>query len=1149
MKYRKHIINDETGISQVLESLIAIGISVSLLLIFFITANNIFVTHDKPGIDMEAKCIAIMESLLSSPGQDNKYESNWEKDPESISSPGIATSPTVTYGSFHMNEQGQITELYKKPFYDSSIGIAKTCFLAGTKIVMADGSYKNIENIVVGDIVKSFDVETGKITDGKVTDVLHHEPGEMGDYYLIINGFLRVTPNHQIYSNGRWIYASELKIGDSLFYLSRDYKVNSIEKIYEKVPTYDLEIGVSHCYFVAMDTADVLVHNGSHPQHYINVVFGSAGGYSGYINEQINFIAIITHNGGSGSGFPYHCVWTFGDGYSYPDEIPMSQNDPVTAMANHIYTQPDNYMVTLTVTCSCTPSTSGYKSTTANILYKHPPVAKFTWFDIDGLNIDTKIFFDASESTDEDGTIEHYYWDFYENGYNNDPEEIDSVTTYASFDLNSHKVSLKVTDNDGISDIYTCTVQANTLNLPDIEQAPWILTGKNVYSYNNEQTLSPCDENYYVQYTNLGNNNYSFEIKEKNSLYTIIDYDKITSLSKIGYWGAKLILGLNEISNWLYNFNITIISYAGGTTYYYGPTCEDATAIVSNSRDVLVYHKSKVNESDITDITPPYYENGKIILRLFIGGPPGNRPPNMPSNPDPYDGSTNVPNYNARLSWTCSDPDGDPLTYNVYLGTNKNNLPLVKSGLSKAEYNTGPMQIRTYYYWRVIAQDPYGASKAGPVWSFKTGDMGGTHRPPNTPSNPRPANESISVDIDDDLFWDGGDPESGDMVRYDIYFGTDSSPQYWSSVYYPWNERRITYDPGTMEYNTTYYWKINATDYYDNLVEGPIWQFTTRRDDPYKPNTPHPYNGEIDVKTVGTKLVWNGGDSEEGDEVTYEVYLGTDSVKPEYQGTISAPWNQMQIEYDIKKMDYGTTYYWFIRATDRSGDSVAGPIWQFTTEYNPYMPKNPSPTGGATDVDPANVILSWDGGDPEDGDNVNYLIFFGTTNPPEYYTETGYIPGNQPNPITYDLGLLEHSKTYYWKIEARDQGGSSTEGPIWHFTTIYNPYMPSNPRPDNNTIEIPIDTELSWDGGSPNGAGDEIIYYIYLGEEKEPELYDTIVLPGDDYRPTYRPHARLKEGTTYHWYIIATDKEGTTVGPTWMFTTTTNSAGPGIDKG
>ena len=74
MKYRKHIINDETGISQVLESLIAIGISVSLLLIFFITANNIFVTHDKPGIDMEAKCIAIMESLLSSPGQDNKYE-------------------------------------------------------------------------------------------------------------------------------------------------------------------------------------------------------------------------------------------------------------------------------------------------------------------------------------------------------------------------------------------------------------------------------------------------------------------------------------------------------------------------------------------------------------------------------------------------------------------------------------------------------------------------------------------------------------------------------------------------------------------------------------------------------------------------------------------------------------------------------------------------------------------------------------------------------------------------------------------------------------------------------------------------------------------------------------------------------------------
>jgi len=39
-----------------------------------------------------------------------------------------------------------------------------------------------------------------------------------------------------------------------------------------------------------------------------------------------------------------------------------------------------------------------------------------------------------------------------------------------------------------------------------------------------------------------------------------------------------------------------------------------------------------------------------------------NDPPNKPSNPDPYNGELGV-DINVNLSWSCSDPDGDPLTY------------------------------------------------------------------------------------------------------------------------------------------------------------------------------------------------------------------------------------------------------------------------------------------------------------------------------------------------------------------------------------------------------------------------------------------------------------------------------------------------------
>ena len=140
----------------------------------------------------------------------------------------------------------------------------ETCFLAGTKILMADGTYKNIEDARIGDLVRSYDEKSGKLTDGIVTHVFSHTPDEMGDYYLVINNQLRVTPNHRFYSDGKWVYASDLKIGARLFTCSgHDYIIHSIDKIFNKVPTFDLEIQSCHTYFVSFDCdkVNVLVHN------------------------------------------------------------------------------------------------------------------------------------------------------------------------------------------------------------------------------------------------------------------------------------------------------------------------------------------------------------------------------------------------------------------------------------------------------------------------------------------------------------------------------------------------------------------------------------------------------------------------------------------------------------------------------------------------------------------------------------------------------------------------------------------------------------------------------------------------------------------------------------------------------------------------
>ncbi|MBU4444183.1 MAG: fibrobacter succinogenes major paralogous domain-containing protein [Candidatus Marinimicrobia bacterium] len=63
------------------------------------------------------------------------------------------------------------------------------------------------------------------------------------------------------------------------------------------------------------------------------------------------------------------------------------------------------------------------------------------------------------------------------------------------------------------------------------------------------------------------------------------------------------------------------------------------------------------------------------------------------------------------------------------------------------------------------------------------------------------------------------------MIRsltYDIYFGDSSNPSLRESDY-----TGTTYDPGELNYSTTYYWKIVAKDDHGLETEGPVWSFET----------------------------------------------------------------------------------------------------------------------------------------------------------------------------------------------------------------------------------------------------------------------------------------------------------------------------------
>jgi hypothetical protein len=93
-----------------------------------------------------------------------------------------------------------------------------------------------------------------------------------------------------------------------------------------------------------------------------------------------------------------------------------------------------------------------------------------------------------------------------------------------------------------------------------------------------------------------------------------------------------------------------------------------------------------------------------------------NHNPYTPSHPFPADKSM----FSVfDLRWNGGDPDGDPVTYSVYLDTQNPPLKLVGKDVSEPDilvYKLG-LKNKTTYYWRVIARDSHGATTSGPIWS------------------------------------------------------------------------------------------------------------------------------------------------------------------------------------------------------------------------------------------------------------------------------------------------------------------------------------------------------------------------------------------------------------------------------------------------
>lgn len=146
------------------------------------------------------------------------------------------------------------------------------CFLAGTLVLLADGSTKAIEDIEVGDKVLATDPETDETAAKEVTALIRTDDDTNYNDLSIAteDGVQKLTATHEhpfwSPSENTWLEATHLKPGMTLRTDDGDTAIVTGNRAYtQNARTYNLTVEDLHTYYVLAGETPVLVHNSNCP--------------------------------------------------------------------------------------------------------------------------------------------------------------------------------------------------------------------------------------------------------------------------------------------------------------------------------------------------------------------------------------------------------------------------------------------------------------------------------------------------------------------------------------------------------------------------------------------------------------------------------------------------------------------------------------------------------------------------------------------------------------------------------------------------------------------------------------------------------------------------------------------------------------------
>jgi intein/homing endonuclease len=138
--------------------------------------------------------------------------------------------------------------------------VTHNCFPAGTKITLANGDEKNIEDLTINDKLLTYNEKTGVLSEGSIGNILKKKEFLLIQLETEDGSIVKSTPLHKFYIKGKgWIAAQDIVKGDNVIKKDKSESIIVDRKdLSGEVDVYHIiDVKDNHTYFAE----GILVHN------------------------------------------------------------------------------------------------------------------------------------------------------------------------------------------------------------------------------------------------------------------------------------------------------------------------------------------------------------------------------------------------------------------------------------------------------------------------------------------------------------------------------------------------------------------------------------------------------------------------------------------------------------------------------------------------------------------------------------------------------------------------------------------------------------------------------------------------------------------------------------------------------------------------